>query len=162
MKNYFNISVHMAISRPFHSPEEMEAVWLSLAMSSPGEKGFREEEPLKVHPRSKKLFSAVAYIKEHLAENLTLASVAKHINFSPAYLSSLFKRELNISFSDFILDLRMQQAQKLLLQSDKKLHIIAEQTGFYDASYFTKVFKRETGMTPGEFRKAFDEGELER
>ena len=96
---------------------------------------------------------AVKYIKEHLNEKLTLAQVAEQIKLSPNYLSSLFKKELQVSFVDYITECRVEKAKDLLMHTDMKTCEVAESTGFSDESYFSKTFKKITGKRPSAFRK---------
>lgn len=110
-----------------------------------------EEREQKV---SFEMMKAVNYIQTHLDENPTLPIVAEYVNFSTGYLSYMFKKELNMSFTDFVSKLRIKKAKLMLSQSDKKLYEIAAQTGWYDQSYFVKMFKRFVGMTPNAYRKA--------
>lgn len=102
---------------------------------------------------SVEIYEAVRYIEEHLAEKLTLNQVAFHIGLSPNYLSSLFKKELHISFVDYITESRVKRAKELLMETDLKTHQVAEITGFADDSYFSKTFKKITGKLPSSFRK---------
>ena len=102
---------------------------------------------------SVEIYEAVQYIEKHLSEKLTLNQVAFHIGLSPNYLSSLFKKELHISFVDYITESRVKKAKDLLLETDLKTHEVAEITGFADDSYFSKTFKKITGKLPSSFRK---------
>jgi two-component system, response regulator YesN len=102
---------------------------------------------------SYEIMRALDYIKNHLSEELTLPAVAAQVNFSAGYLSYMFKQELNTSFTDFVMNLRIKKAKILLTQSDLKLYEIAEKTGYHEASYFNKVFKKATGVTPNQYRE---------
>lgn len=158
MQNYFNIAVKFASSPPFTDLREFTQQWENLSI------GSKQEAVLTLNEKqvsSEKIFAVTQYVREHLAENITLASAAEFVHFSPGYLSTLFKQELNVSFSSFVLNLRIKKAKILLLQSDDTLYSIAEQTGFHDASYLVKVFKRVTGLTPNEFRQQYStKGEI--
>lgn len=101
---------------------------------------------------SEEIIRAIEYIRSNLDQPITLSVLAEHIGFSAGYLSYIFKRELNTSFTDFLMKMRIKKAKLLLQHTDDKLYIIAEQTGFQDASYFNRVFKRATGITPHKFR----------
>lgn len=94
-----------------------------------------------------------AYLMEHYMDDLSLEFVAKQFFFSPAYFSSFFKSHTSMTFTEFLLRLRMDKAKELLGDGDKKISSIALSIGFRDAGYFTRVFKRETGLSPEEFRK---------
>ncbi len=95
---------------------------------------------------------AVALIGERYAEKLTLRGVAGSIHINESYLSKLFKRELGVSFTEYLNSLRIQKSVELLSQPDMNLLEIAGRVGFEDQSYFTKVFKKITGKTPRQFK----------
>lgn len=102
---------------------------------------------------SAEIYGAVNYIDSHLEEKLSLGSVAAQVGLSPNYLSSLFKKELGVSFVDYITQKRVEQAKDLLMHTDMKTWEVAERTGFISDSYFAKTFKRITGKQPSFFRK---------
>lgn len=149
MQSYFNLPVVMASSPVFNDLEELPKRWEEIAALHGKVERLPDGDGQLA---SRKVFAAIQYIRGHLQEALSLAEVAESVNFSPGYLSTLFRQELNISFSEFVLDARLRRV-KLLLQGDASLSSIAEQTGFHDASYLIKVFKRATGMTPNKYRQ---------
>lgn len=93
------------------------------------------------------------YLEEHYMEDLSLEFVAKQFFFSPAYFSSFFKQHTSMTFTEYLLRLRMNKAKELLQDGERKISGIALCVGFRDAGYFTRVFRRETGLSPEEFRK---------
>lgn len=96
---------------------------------------------------------AISYIKqEYKNEKLRLGHVADAIHVNPSYLSILFKKHMNTSFSDYLLQLRMEIATQLLLTSDKRISEIADDIGFSSAQYFSTCFKNYTGHSPKEYR----------
>lgn len=102
---------------------------------------------------SVEIYNAIRYMEGNLTEKLTLNQVAEKIHLSPNYLSSLFKKELGVSFVDYIAMKRVEKARTLLETTDLRIHEVAELTGFMDDSYFSKIFKKITGKRPGAFRK---------
>jgi len=100
------------------------------------------------------LRKAERYIREHFLENPPLHEVAAAAGLSPAYFSTVFKEELGESFSDFISRLKVERAAGLLVGSDLSLADVADSCGFQDQSWFSRVFKRYMGVTPGRFREA--------
>ena len=146
MQSYFHITVTITVSSPFSKSTQLYD-------------RFQEAEHFTTDFTAKQVVSrrikdTVEYIRQNLNGDLTLAAVAQHVNYSPGYLSAIFKQELNTSFSDYIVQLRLRSAKLLLTQSDAPLYSIAEQTGFHDASYFVKVFKKYVGLTPNDYRMA--------
>ncbi len=100
----------------------------------------------------------IRFVKANLAQPLSLASVAEHLNVSSVYLSRIVKRDLNETFSNYLLKERMQVAAKLLSESSMRIRDIAMQTGFQDAVYFHRCFRRHWGMTPQQFREQDGDG----
>lgn len=95
---------------------------------------------------------AMEYIKLHYREELTLQDVADSIHVSKSYLSNLFKKQSGHNFIDYLIDLRLHEAKRLLIQNEIKIYEAAERSGFNDVKYFSKLFKKMTGMTPVEYR----------
>lgn len=96
---------------------------------------------------------AISYIREHYNDpRLSLNSLAEKLSLSPAYLSRLIADEVDSSFPDFVNQIRLEQAQ-LLLVNELALDIrqIAEQVG-YNSTYFTTQFKKRYGVTPSKWR----------
>ncbi len=96
--------------------------------------------------------NAVAYIRAHYRENLSLSQVAQSCGISEVYLSKRFKSEMNVSFVTYVNSLRIDDARELLRDPALSLREIADRTGFHNYNYFIKVFKDVTGVTPMYFR----------
>lgn len=96
----------------------------------------------------------VQLIAEHLAsETLSVQWLAERVYLTPTYLSGVFKRELGVAPSQYILNRRMEQAKKLLENQRLSASQIAGRVGYADPKHFAKVFKRETAQTPTEYRR---------
>ena len=76
-----------------------------------------------------------------------------HICFSPNYFCNIFKEYTGKSVSAYLTDLRIQHAKQLLTATNKSINLIAEEVGYESSSYFIKVFKDLTGVTPNHFRR---------
>ena len=100
------------------------------------------------------LRKAEKFIRENFMGRPTLPEAAAAAGLSPAYFSSVFKEELGESFSEYLNRLRVELATELLTSSDMSLTEVAGSCGFDDQSWFTKVFKLYTGMSPGRYRNA--------
>ena len=94
------------------------------------------------------------YIREHLSQKLTLADVAAVFNFSPNYLSQLFGKYGDAGFVEYITETRIAAAKEMLERGDKKVYEIAEELGFESSFYFSKVFKKVTGLSPREYQQS--------
>jgi AraC-like DNA-binding protein len=95
---------------------------------------------------------AVQFIREHLAEPLTLSQVARVAGFAPDYFSRLFKRDQGTSFESYLQKLRLGRAQAMLAGSSLSIGRVSHICGLRSRSYFHRTFKRALGMTPAQFR----------
>ncbi|WP_313801847.1 helix-turn-helix domain-containing protein [Cytobacillus sp.] len=93
------------------------------------------------------------YIYNHLYGDISLDHLAELCHLSPNYLSSLFKKEVGIPISEFIQQLRIDEAKKLLDLTNYSIAEIGTFLNFNDQSYFIKTFKKHTGLTPKQYRK---------
>lgn len=93
------------------------------------------------------------YIELHLDEELSRQHIADFVGLNPDYVVKLFKKEMGLSISDYILDRRLSRAKELLLKSDMTISDVALSVGYSNFSYFSTLFRKETSMTPQEFRK---------
>ncbi len=92
-------------------------------------------------------------INEFYKSGITLEEIGAKLNVTPEYLGTLFHKEVGISFSTYIKNHRINKAKELLCGTELKLYQIAEQVGYNDSKYFSKVFKEITGQLPTEYRK---------
>lgn len=100
-----------------------------------------------------KIKEAVQFIQSRYTEDITLEQVSSTIGLSPKYLSALFKKEMGESFTEYVNHLRVEEAKGLLTVSDRTILDIALTVGFEDQSYFSKIFKKITGLTPNVYRR---------
>ena len=96
---------------------------------------------------------ALDYIEKHYCDNISLTDVADAIGISKNYLANLFKKELDITLINYVTNLRIEEAKRLLGQGKLKMYEIADAVGYKDYAYFSQLFKRHTGMTLSEFRR---------
>ncbi|MDO4602443.1 MAG: PocR ligand-binding domain-containing protein [Eubacteriales bacterium] len=95
---------------------------------------------------------AIRYISHNFSRNLTLDEVADHVHLNPAYFSTLFKQSTGSSFKEYLNMVRIEESKRLLSNTDYSIIDISLATGFEDQSYFSKVFKKYTGLTPKQYR----------
>lgn len=93
------------------------------------------------------------YIKKMYRQNISLEDIASLVGISPFYFSRLLKQELNKTFVEVLTEIRISQALKLLQNRKKTIREIGEEVGYFNTTYFYKVFKKQTGMTVGEVRR---------
>ena len=100
-----------------------------------------------------KIQKAKIYIEENYQKDtLTRDMVAKHVGFAPSYFGNLFKDETGYNFTNYIINLRLEKAKELLVNSDKNISEIAFEVGFNSQSYFGSMFKKKAKKSPKEFR----------
>lgn len=103
--------------------------------------------------RSDVIDEVTAYIEEHYAEHgLSLQDIGQYVHMNPIYLSVLFKKKKKITFTGFLLQIRMTKAMEMLRATDLKTYEVAEKTGYSSPEYFGACFKKYTGSSPLEFR----------
>jgi len=115
-------------------------------------------DSLSTVEKQQDLFAYQKQINEYLNFNLnspdlSLSALADNLNLSEGYLSSLFKKIYKISFTDYIINLRLKKAKILLLTSHLKNYEIANQIGIIDPNYFSTMFKKKYGLSPSQYRK---------
>ena len=92
------------------------------------------------------------YMDAHFSEQISVESVGEAFNRTPNYISSKFKREVGKSFTDYLIELRIQKAVSMLKYSDIPISEIAEKVGFSSYAYFSRTFRKHTGKNAGVYR----------
>ncbi|GAF09490.1 two-component response regulator YesN [Paenibacillus pini JCM 16418] len=106
------------------------------------------------HTRENHIIHDIAhYLERHYAEDISLQDMATRFFFSREYISRRFKQEFSVNISDFLARIRIEKAKLLLLNPQLRISQIAEMVGYPDEKYFSKVFKKQEGRTPNEYRK---------
>ena len=95
------------------------------------------------------------YMKEHYMDPVTLEDVSALAGFSPTYFSALFKKETGSAFLEYLQSVRMDEAKRLLKETNLSIALVCEKVGYSDVKYFTKSFIKHTGLKPGEYRKIY-------
>ncbi len=115
------------------------------------QRGFVGEEHLP-QPTSRLVKHALAYIHQNYTEPLTRAEIAAEVGFSENYLTDLFRREIGITPWDCLNRFRIQRATQLLVETTYTISFIAQQVGYDDPAYFSRVFKKYTDQSPRDYR----------
>ena len=97
---------------------------------------------------------AMAFIHEHFAEPITRREIAQHVSIAEDYLTYCFRQELGTTPIKYLQRYRVNRARALLRESDTTITEIARRVGFSDSGYFSRIFHRETGMSPEAFRRS--------
>ncbi len=100
------------------------------------------------------IYKAIDYIKRNYMKKISLKEVADQVLLSPSYFSKLFKDEMSCNFNHFLNQVRIERSKTVLLDNTVPLVDVAFLMGFEDQSYFTKVFKKMTGVSPGKYRES--------
>ena len=95
----------------------------------------------------------INYIEKNYSHKINLEDIANHIHISKGYLSMIFKTDLNISFQDYLIKIRMEKAAQLLITTTLKTYEIAEIVGYNDIFYFNRSFRNFFNASPKEFKK---------
>lgn len=97
------------------------------------------------------------YIREHLDDDLSLTKLAQLSRYNPKYLSDLFRTQTGATLSAYIAEQRLGEAKRLMAEGKLKIKDISAAVGFFSTSYFTRFFKKGTGMTPMQYLETIAE-----
>lgn len=95
---------------------------------------------------------ACEYIDKNYQEDINLNKISNYVSLSKNYFCNIFKKETGMTIWDYLIRIRMEEAKKMLLETEQKTYEISERVGYDDPSYFGRLFKKYTGFTPIEFR----------
>ena len=112
-------------------------------------------EELQKNREKKPIQEAKRMIEDGYREQITLSDISDALGLSAPYFSALFKNETGITVSQYITNVRMSEAKRLLLASQDPISQIAGQVGYSDEKYFMRVFKKEIGLTISEYRRLY-------
>lgn len=93
------------------------------------------------------------HIKQNYEKDLTLESISQAVGYSSYYIGRLFKEELDMSIIDYLTEVRIARAKELLEQTDDLVAVIAEKVGYQYSHYFARIFKKQVGISPSEYRR---------
>ncbi|MDW2879478.1 MULTISPECIES: response regulator transcription factor [Bacillaceae] len=101
----------------------------------------------------------ISYVEQYYMEDISLEKLSKLFFLTREHISRKFKKETGVTLSRFVADLRIRQAKSWLIESEESIFSIATMLGYQDEKYFSKLFKKETGLTPFEYRTSRKEAE---
>ncbi|MCX7841928.1 MAG: response regulator [Clostridia bacterium] len=96
---------------------------------------------------------AIEYVNSNFSDEISLADAARHVNLSQSWFAYLFKAELGMSFWDYLTSYRIRMAKHFLTATDLHITEIADKVGIHDCHYFSRLFSKNTGFSPSEYRK---------
>jgi AraC family L-rhamnose operon transcriptional activator RhaR len=94
------------------------------------------------------------YVQQHYPEKLSLKTITQKYDYSLSRISRIFKSEIGYSFQEYVQSVRIQESCRLLINTTKKVTDIATSVGYSDIKHFNEIFKRQTGMSPRQYRNA--------
>ncbi|WP_442603400.1 response regulator transcription factor [Paenibacillus sp. KN14-4R] len=133
-----------------HLLEEFEVIPVEVRKFQQG--GTSSASYLRMGKNEDTIDIAVQYIKNNFRENLSLEKVASVVYLNPIYFSQLFKQKTGIGYKDYVIQLRLEQAKRLLANPNLKITDVAGQIGYQDIRHFTQVFRKKYQITPSQFR----------
>lgn len=113
--------------------------------------GVEKKKMMEIKP----VREAKKYIDENYSRNLTLENVSDQVGLNPSYFSTVFKKEMSVTFLEYLTHVRMNQARELLRGTSMNVSAVCKEVGYSDVKYFTKRFRETTGLKPNEYRKIY-------
>lgn len=126
--------------------DNMETLWLSITVN------IKKKDVIVEPCNNRAISQAVNYIQKHYHEPISLQQVAQEVHLNATYLSHLFKQEMGVNFIDYLTGCRLNRIKTLLQERNRSIKECASLAGFQDYRNFCKLFKKETGMRPAEYR----------
>lgn len=102
--------------------------------------------------RSKEIQDCISYMELHMGQKVTMSELAGTLGYNKNYLSTKFSKEVGMTISEYLLQLRLERAKVWLQNSDKQIQQISDELGFNSVSYFSAQFRKATGQSPTDFR----------
>lgn len=131
----------------YHSMKEIDSILSECMLTL-----TKKVEEIRKNKYSKMILSCIDYINKNRYETISLTDLAGYVNSSPNYLSTLFKKEVGLTFSQYIQKVKINEAKFLLQHTDISISEIGSELNFSDQSHFSKTFKTVTEYTPKNFR----------
>ncbi|MFC5403279.1 response regulator transcription factor [Cohnella soli] len=145
----WNQSERLEESSSFHAVGDYRDFVLSV---------YREACDTYLRPKNANLSAIIVraedYIRKHYTQEISVEMVAEYVGKTPNYFSHLFKKEMGVSFREYVNRLRITKAKERIYHSTDRIYEISEQVGFSDYAYFTQVFRKLEGCSPTALRKS--------
>ncbi|MEG0286830.1 MAG: DNA-binding response regulator [Vagococcus sp.] len=105
--------------------------------------------------RSEQINQIIQYIHLNFKDEISLDTLANFSHMHRNYVSRLFKEATGMSFTEYLTFYRIEQGKKCLVSTDDSISLVSEDVGYADPAYFSRIFKKETGYTPNQYRQQF-------
>lgn len=160
------VSVHAMeyLLKPYSQKEILEVVEEAIQIAGRMEKQPPKEEVVMseavweesgegTSARLKVMLSMIEeYIRKNYMKDISMSDGARAVNYSEPYFCKMFKQQFGQNFTSYLAQYRIKEAKRLLMQPNVNVKEVGEKVGYPDSSYFTKVFRRQTGLSPSEYR----------
>lgn len=113
---------------------------------------YHREKESKIVNQNKHVTSIVQYMHRHIDDNLSMESICKEARLSKSYVNAIFLKYTQLAPMEFFINLKMQEACRMLRSSDLYVYEIAQRLGYKDQYYFSRVFKKVVGISPREYK----------
>lgn len=97
----------------------------------------------------------IKYIKSSYQRDISLAQVANELSMNYSYVSKIFALKVGMSFSEYVIQIRLEKAKELLIDGNDKIYEVAEKSGYINPRYFCMIFKKHFGLSPAEYREKY-------
>lgn len=136
----------------------LELLLISVLLRKNNTKSPQRIDTYAKQTSEKHFVSAVEdYLDKHISENLTIEKISDNFNCSASMLKKTFQKAHDGGIINYFIDLKMDEAKRLITESEMTVSEIADKLGFQNSSYFARIFKKRVGMTPSEFGSSFKE-----
>ncbi|MCL2034856.1 MAG: response regulator [Oscillospiraceae bacterium] len=150
-KSALNLGAMGYILKPVDEDELLEMLLKAKALIKNEKETAKETGIVDENYYNKLLLSIKTYIERNYMKDISLETTAREFSFHPNYLSKLFKEETGGNFIDYLTDVRINRAKKLLKNVRYSIADVALKVGYSDAKYFAKVFKKSIGVSPKDY-----------
>lgn len=151
-----NLKINDYLLKPIRPAKIEEVIQNYIDQTKPAKPpAYRNRKELPFYPAqimSKEITASLLYIDNNYKKNLSLEDVSKVIYLSSYYFSRLFKKEVGVNFSGYLLHKKLDEAKRMLETTDASVLEISTALGFAEQSYFCKVFKKHIGQSPTQYR----------
>lgn len=169
---YAQKAINLGVTRFLLKPSNLEEIEeaIRIMIGKLRENGIDPETEERVHPEEERLDNeasnfivnnAIKYIEQNYPHKITLSEVAEKTYVSQWHLSKLLNRHLGQNFSEILNNIRIKEAQKLLRDPSLRIGDIAEKVGFIDMAHFSRVFKKNIGISANEYRNTIAQKDIE-
>ena len=149
---FFRELLDRSLSAFYRDQPQEAAAWLTVVLTEFFASPQMQEINTTANIHTEYIQNICKQIQENIAESTSLATFASKLGYSTTYLGKIFHKLTGVSFSQYLLNARINQAKLLLRTSNLSISAIAEQLGYYDTSHFIKQFKQIVGRSPNVYR----------